>query len=71
VHIIIKGKEESLKRLKGKSITELGKNLESEGWPSEFRNEGERDRAKFLEKKLQRPLIKSDTKRYRKFLNSE
>jgi len=71
MHIIIKGKEENLKRLKGKSITELGKNLESEGWPSEFRNEGERDRAKFLEKKLGRPLIRADVKRYKEFLNDK
>lgn len=51
MHIIIKGREEDRARLKGKTITELAKNLESEGWPSEFRNEEERDRVKYLERK--------------------
>ena len=65
MEIIIKYKEESLKRLKGKNISEFGKNLESEGWPSEFKNEGERDKVKFLEKKLGRPATKSDLKRFK------
>ena len=59
-HIIIKGNEESRKRLKGKNISELGRNLESEGWPSEFKNEEERDKIAFVERKLGRPLIRRD-----------
>ena len=62
MEIIIRGKEEDLKKLKGKDVCELGKNLESEGWPSEFSNEGERDRVKFLRRKLGRPIRKSDLK---------
>jgi len=60
MEIIIKGDEVELKRLKGKNVSELGKNLESEGFPSEFVNEGEQDKVKFLEKKLGRPATKSD-----------
>jgi len=60
MEIIIKGDEIELKRLKGKNVSELGKNLESEGFPSEFVNEGEQDKVKFLEKKLGRPATKSD-----------
>lgn len=63
MEIIIRGKEEELKRLKGKSVCDLAKNLESEGWPSEFRNDGERDKARFLEKKLGRPLCRGDAKK--------
>ena len=59
-HIIIKGESESRKRLKGKNISELGRNLESEGWPSEFKDEGERDKVAFLERKLGRPLTRRD-----------
>lgn len=62
MEIIIKGDKENLKRLKGKNISEFAKNLESEGWPSEFKNEGERDKVRFLEKKLDRPAKKSDLK---------
>jgi len=65
MEIIIKGDQEDLKRLKGKSISELGKNLESEGFPSEFKHEGEQDKVKFLEKKLGRPATKSDLKRFK------
>jgi len=65
MEIIIKGDEEDLKRLKGKSISEFGKNLESEGFPSEFANEGEQDKVKFLEKKLGRPATKSDLRRFK------
>jgi len=61
MEIIIKGDDaEELKKLKGKNITEFGKNLESEGFPSEFASEGEQDKVKFLEKKLGRPATKSD-----------
>jgi len=41
----------------------LDKNMVSQGWPSEFRNEGERDKARFLENKLGRPLRKGDAKK--------
>jgi hypothetical protein len=51
------------RRLKGKSVTEFAKNLESEGWPSEFRSEDERSRVKFVEKKLGRALEKDEIKR--------
>jgi hypothetical protein len=54
--IIIKGKSEETKRLKGRNISELARNLESEGWPSEFKSEEDRDRVAFAEKKLGRPL---------------
>ena len=60
--IIIKGRDASRRRLKGKGVTEYARNLESEGWPSEFRSEEERDRAKFHEKQLGRPLRKLDVK---------
>jgi hypothetical protein len=58
--IIIKGHSENMKRLKGKNVSEFGKNLESEGWPSEFATEEQRDKVKFLENKLGRPLIRED-----------
>ena len=61
--IIVKGDEENRKRLKGKNISELARNLESEGWPSEFKNEEERDRVAFVERKLGRPLTRIDLKR--------
>jgi len=60
MYIIIKGDKENLARLKGKNISEFAKNLESEGWPTEFRSEEERDRVKFIEKKLERPITKKD-----------
>lgn len=63
MEVIIRGKEESLKRLKGKSVCDLARNLESEGWPSEFRNDSERDRARYLERKLGRPLRKGDAEK--------
>jgi len=63
MEIIIRDKESSLKRLKGKNLSELGKNLESEGWPSEFRNEAEQDKVKYFEKKLGRSLTKQDIKK--------
>jgi len=69
MEIIIKDTESKLRRLKGKGVTDLSKNLASEGWPSEFRNEEEIDRAKYLEKKLERPLRKEDVKRHEKFFD--
>ena len=66
MEIIVKGDDaEELKKLKGKGITEFGKNLESEGFPSEFRNEEEQDKVKFLEKKLGRPVRKPDLKHFK------
>ena len=61
--IIIKGKDEERKRLKGKTVAEFGKNLESEGWPSEFASEEQRDRVEFEERKAGRPLTREDTGR--------
>lgn len=60
MYIIIKGKDRNIKRLKGKGISEFARNLESEGWPTEFYNEEIRDRVKFVEKKERRPLRKFD-----------
>ena len=66
MEIIIKGDDaEELQKLKGKGISELGKNLESEGFPSEFKHEEEQDKVKFLEKKLGRPATKSDLKHFK------
>ena len=62
MEIIIKGDRENLGRLKGKNVSELAKNLESEGWPTEFVSEEQRDRVKFLEKKLERPITRKDIK---------
>jgi len=68
MEIIVKGDDaEELKKLKGKGITEFGKNLESEGFPSEFANEEERDKVKFLEKKLGRPARKPDLNRVKDY----
>ena len=64
-HIIIKGESENRKRIKGKSVSELGRNLESEGWPSEFKDEGERDKVAFIERKLCRPLTRRDLKTFK------
>jgi len=61
LQIIIK--DPTNKKLKGKNISELAKNLESEGLPSEFRNEEERDKVAFAERKLGRPLTKADLRR--------
>ena len=47
-------------KIKGKSISEMARNLESEGWPSEFSNEEMRDRVQFLEKKKGGPISKQD-----------
>jgi hypothetical protein len=56
MEIIIKDKN----KIKGKSISEFAKNLESEGWPSEFVNNEQRDKVKYMERKLGRPLRSSD-----------
>ena len=37
--------------IKGKTVAEFDRNMESEGWPTEFASEEERDRVAFAEKK--------------------
>lgn len=51
MYFTVNGKEHNLKRLKGKTVTEFAKNLESLGYPSEFHNEEMRDRARSVEKR--------------------
>ena len=60
VYIIVKGGGRETATLKGKSVTEMAKNLESEGFPTEFDSEEQADRLAFIEKKESRPLQKSD-----------
>jgi hypothetical protein len=60
-HIIIKGKEENRRRLKGKTVSEFAKNMESMGWPSEFVSEEHRDRVKHAERRNERPLRRQDS----------
>jgi len=50
VQIIVKGLAENKSRFKGKTITQLQENLESNGWPNEFPSEEARDRVKYMEK---------------------
>jgi hypothetical protein len=59
--IIIKSKT----KWKGRNVTEMARNLEGEGWPSEFRNEGERDRVAFEEKKLGRAITRAELRKVR------
>lgn len=61
--IIIKGPEEAQRKLKGKTISEFAKNMESHGWPSEFVNEEHRDRVKSMERRNERPLMRQDAAR--------
>ena len=58
--IIIKGEEEQRRKLKGKNVSELAKNMESIGWPTEMPNEEMRDRIKHAEKRSGRSLQASD-----------
>jgi hypothetical protein len=58
-HIIIRSKT----KWKGKNVTEFAKNLESEGWPSEFKSEAERDRVAYEERKLGRPVTRADIRK--------
>ena len=60
VYIIVKGGGRETATLKGKTVTEMAKNLESEGFPTEFDSEEQADRFAFIEKKEGRPLQKSD-----------
>jgi hypothetical protein len=57
--IIIRSKT----KWKGKNVSEFARNLESEGWPSEFANEGERDRVAFEERKRGRAITRAELKK--------
>jgi len=60
VYIIVKDRETSMRTLKGKTVTEFNKNMESEGWPTEFASEEDRDRLSFEEKKRGRAIRKEE-----------
>jgi len=60
VYIIVKGGGRETATLKGRNVTEFAKNLQSEGFPTEFDSEEQADRLAFIEKKEGRPLQKSD-----------
>ena len=62
VYIIVKDKESSMKTLKGRTVTEFDRNMEKEGWPSEFATEEDRDRLAFEEKKRGRAIRKEEIK---------
>lgn len=59
--IIIRGKEENRRKLKGKTVSEFAKNMESIGWPSEFINEEHKDRVKCAERRNERPLDRRES----------
>ena len=50
-------------KLKGRNVSEFARNMESEGWPSEFKNEAERDRVAFEERKLGRAITRAELKK--------
>jgi len=54
--IIIRSKT----KWKGKNVSEMARNLEGEGWPTEFANEGQRDRVAYEEKKLGRAITRKE-----------
>jgi len=56
LEIIIRNKN----KIKGRSVSEFARNLESNGWPSEFAREEVRDRVKYFEKRENRPVNKGD-----------
>jgi len=58
--IIIRGKEQNRAKLRGKTVSEFAKNLESEGWPSEFLGEKEKDVVKYAERRKERRLRPQD-----------
>jgi len=58
MYIIIKNK--SHPSVKGRSVTEFADNLVSAGWPDEFNCAETKDRARFIERKENRPLTKED-----------
>ena len=60
VYIIVKDREASMRTIKGKTVTEFDKNMESEGWPTEFASEEDRDRLAFEEKKRGRAIRKEE-----------
>jgi hypothetical protein len=61
--IIRSSKTNPTGKLKGRNVSEFARNMESEGWPSEFKNEGERDRVSFEEKKLGRAITRTELKK--------
>lgn len=68
-YIIVKGKERSQQTLKGKNISEFSRNMESEGWPSEFPNKEVQDRINWEEKRKRSVLSKEDASRIAKEIN--
>jgi len=66
MYIIIKDREHNIKRLKGKNISEFARNLESNGWPSEFANDEIKDKVKYAEKKSSRPITKKEVNKIAK-----
>ena len=70
MYIIVKGKDSS-RKLKGKSITEFSRNMESEGWPTEFVNAEERDRIKYAEKRCGRPAQREDFANVKRTMGTE
>jgi hypothetical protein len=61
--IIRSSKTNPVGKLKGRSVSEFARNMESEGWPSEFKHEGERDRLAFEERKLGRAITRAELKK--------
>jgi len=57
--VYIRTKSSSMRNLKGKNISEFQRNLVSNGYPTELPGNSY-DKVKFLEKKLGRPLRKTD-----------
>lgn len=62
VYVIVRDRERDRAKLKGKTVVEFSRNLESEGWPTEFASEGDRDRLAFEEKKRGRAMRKQDVR---------
>ena len=60
VYIIVKDRQSSMRTLKGKTVAEFDRNMEKEGWPTEFSSEESRDRMAFTEKKLGRAIRKEE-----------
>jgi hypothetical protein len=67
MYIIIKDK--SRRFIKGRNITDMAHNLQSEGWPSEFSSEEAFDRAKFIENREGRILNKDDMRKINHEMN--
>lgn len=62
VYIIVKDRQSSMNRIKGKTVAEFDRNMEKEGWPSEFATEEDRDRVAFEEKKRGHALHPEETR---------